>query len=357
MVLILLTQFASAYTLSGYAWPPERLPIEVHWTGQVEGLSHEELQHAVDGAAAAWTAAAPCTFSVVAVEDADAQDWFAAGGVAVLFGDPNDTLPDGVLSEQMLGAGSGAPVVSNNQTFEAAPPAEIVVNEGPYWISDSAINAGACTDRVSLQGFLTVAFGRVLGLAASCAAGEPCTDPDARDATMYWALETCDTQASTLGTDDIDGLAAIYGATYGLAFRCDPGEDDALSADCRITDPADAVALDGTWTFSEPELGSSVLTGSAASYTYASAGSYDVALCVQDPVCQGLRCATQTFVASQAPAASADTDSAPDSSGDASSTGCGCASRPAPASAAGLLGVAVTLLATAARRRETQRVR
>ena len=49
MTLLLIASVASAYTLSGYAWPPERLPIEVHWTGQVEGLSHEELQHAVDG--------------------------------------------------------------------------------------------------------------------------------------------------------------------------------------------------------------------------------------------------------------------------------------------------------------------
>lgn len=137
----------------------------------------------------------------------------------MLFGDSNHTMPESVPSEQALRASSGAPVVSNNQTFEAAPPVEIVFNDGPYWIADAPIDAGLCTDRLSVQAVLTVTLGNVLGLTASCAAGRPCTDPEARDATMYWAMETGDTHASTLGTDAVDGLTAIYGAPCGLAFR------------------------------------------------------------------------------------------------------------------------------------------
>ncbi len=232
-----------------------------------------------------------------------------------------------------------------------------LANDGPTWIADAAFHAGMCTDRVSLHAVSTVALGNVVGLAASCAEGQPCTDPDARDATMYWVIETYDTHVSAIGTNDIDGLPATYGAPCGLTFQSDTSADDGLTGNRTISGPADAVALDGRWTFSELELGSNVLTGSAASYTYESAGSYQVDICVQDPECLGLRCATQTFVASQAPAASADTDSAPDSSGDASSTGCGCASSQTPAFAAGLFGVAVALLTTAARRRETQRLR
>jgi len=293
MSLLLLVPLASAYNLSGEAWPDTQLPLEVHWTGSLEGFTEAELQSVVEDAAAAWVTGAPCTFGIEVVHDPAADDWFRAGGVAVLFGDPNDELEDGVLETLVRGLSSGISFERNGLSFSEAAAAQVIFNESEFWATDTDIEAGECSGQISLQAMLTHEFGHVLGLADSCQEGEACTDADAAEATMYWAMELCDTGASTLGTDDIEGLAAIYGEAFSFAFSCSAAADDGLTVSCSATDPSDVATLSPTWDFGD----GGAAEGSEASHTYASPGSYDIELCIQPPDCSEPRCETQSFVA------------------------------------------------------------
>lgn len=237
MLALPLVSVGSAYELAEYAWPAERLPVELRWTGAQDGLTAAEVQAALEGAASAWTQAGVCSFGFVVVEDPDAADAFEAGGVAVLFGDPEDVLEEGVLTATLQGAGGGARFTSNGRTVDEAPPFEIVVNQGGAWATDAAIAAGDCEGRVSLQSVLTHELGHVLGLADACERGGACGDEDAPDATMAWSMATCDAGASTLGTDDVDGLEAIYGGCGDDGGADDTGEADGGETDSGVPDP------------------------------------------------------------------------------------------------------------------------
>ena len=269
------------------------MPIEVHWAGSVEGFTEAELQATVEGAATAWVSNASCTFGIRVVQDPAAAEWFREGGVAVLFGDPDDELADGDLERVVSGSSSGVSFERNGMTFTAAAAAEFVFNDAGVWSTDADIEAGGCSGQLSLQGQLTHELGHVLGLGHSCEQGEACTDADALAATMYGSMEACDTGASTLGADDIEGLAAIYGAAYPFAFTCGAAGEDGLSVQCTVTDPSETALLSPTWDFGD----GGVAAGSEAAHTYAAPGSYDVELCVLPPECGEPRCQTRPFVA------------------------------------------------------------
>jgi hypothetical protein len=333
MLALALISHAAAYHTTGSAWPARLLPLEIHWTGSQDGLTHEELRAAIEGAAAAWTEAGPCTFGIDVVEDESADAWFRAGGVSVLFGDPEDGLADGTLGTTFSGTSSGVTFESGGSTFTEAAPVEIVFNDGAYWTSDVVIRAGTCTDRLSLQAYLTHQIGSVLGLANSCEQGDACTDADAMEATMYWAMPACDTGASTLGSDDIDGLEAIYGNAYTFAFACSARAGDGLTAECAVTDwgDGDMGTMTATWTFGD----GAGADGTPVSHSYEEPGSYDVKLCVDPPDCSEPRCQIQRFVAvsddTDAPDDTGlDTDSGAPGDGDTGGTaapGCGCATQ------------------------------
>jgi MYXO-CTERM domain-containing protein len=353
MMLPLLVPLASAYNLSGEAWPDTQLPLEVHWTGSLQGFTEAELAAVVEDAASAWVTAAPCTFGIEVVHDPAADEWFEAGGVAVLFGDLEDILGDGVWLAVVRTMSSGR-FERNGQSFRTAGAAEIIF-DGDLWATDADIETGDCSGRRSAQAVLTHELGHVLGLDDSCDASEACTDEDARAATMYWAKEVCDTDASTLGADDIEGLAALYGQPFSFAFSCSAAADDGLTVSCLATDPSDVATLSPTWDFGD----GGAAEGSEASHTYASPGSYDIRLCILPPDCGEPRCATQSFTAVPDPDETVGDDTDTDDTDDTDDTaagdqeldsdGCGCATDGGNASL--ILGALFGLAAAAGRRR------
>jgi hypothetical protein len=342
MWMLFLVPVAAAYNLSGTAWPDDALPLEIHWTGSQEGFTHAELEALVHAAGEAWTNAGPSTFGIEVVEDADADAWFRAGGNAVLFGDPDDALADGLLETMISGAGGGAPFERNGRTFTESPPVEIVYNNGEFWTSDSAVASGACTTGISLQATLTHDLGHVLGLAHSCEQGDACTDADARSATMYWSMSACDASPSTLGSDDIEGLQAIYGVAFALDFSC-TASADGMGIACAATEPADVASLNPVWDFGD----GGTAAGAEASHTYAVSGTYAVELCVQPPDDSHARCETQSFVAEPSADSGTDTALARDTN-ETAPPECGCASVGDTTSSIGAL---LVLLGLTARRR------
>lgn len=210
MPLLALACLAHAYELSDYAWPPDQMPLVIHWTGSQPGFTHEELTEAIEGAAAAWTQAGPCALEVVAIEDEEADAHYEAGGVAVYFGDPDDLLEAGTFfATSWTNPGWAAKATWGGVDYERAPPVEIVVNDTADFLPDATIEAGGCDEEVSLQSALTSEIGRVLGLGHSAV----------REATMHPTLSNCDTNRSTLAPDDIEGLEAIYGDGAAIAFN------------------------------------------------------------------------------------------------------------------------------------------
>lgn len=210
--MLLVVTTAHAYVLEGDPLPDETFPLEIHWTGAVEGMDAEETAAAIEGAVATWTGAIGCEREILAVEDADAGVWFEAGGAAILLGDPWDELEEGLAA-------------TSYRTDEPASFA-LVVNDGFLFASDAAIAAGECTDAVSLQAFVTHELGHPLGLGHSCEMGEPCDEEEAA-ATMSGVLGLCDSAPSTLEADDEAGIDALYG--------CDdagpPGDDTGVTAE------------------------------------------------------------------------------------------------------------------------------
>ncbi len=288
--MLALFTLAQAYTLSGYAWPPESIPVEVHWTGELDGIEHVDLVAALDGAAEAWSSVAPCDFAFELVEDPDAAKH---DGIAILLGDPDDELEPGVFAVTTFSGSSPGSFELHGQTYSMFPPVQFVLNDGPYWATDAAIEAGDCVDQLSMQGMLTHFLGHAVGLDLSCAQGEVC-DSAETVATMYWSHAPCDSSISSLATDDEDGLWAIYGGPEGLVFGCE-SQADGLTVDCELTVPEGTQSP--TWDFGDGETAE----GSAVSHTYAQAGSFLVTACVEPIDCEDTtRCGSAYVIAASA---------------------------------------------------------
>lgn len=330
---LLLIPLAHAYTLAGSAWPLDQTPVEIHWTGAMEGFTPEELQATVEGAAAAWTAAAPCAFAYTVVEDADTDAWFADGGqVAVLFGDPGGELEGQATASIGFGQSSG----SGFSGFPAATPMRFVFASSPAWIADAVIDAGECTEGVSLQSTLTRSFGYAAGLAQSCGESEPCDDEDAVDATMYWSTTECDDHQSTLNDDDIAGIQALYDRVT-LPFACTADPTDSMAAICAITTTMDVDSIAPTWDFGD----GSVVAGGAVAHTYAARGTHLIELCLQPPACEDPPVCDAVLFAARG------TDDTGDLDGDVSEAPCGCVTQHPGSS---WIGASLALLALGRRR-------
>lgn len=253
LLILLSIPLAGAYTLEGWAWPAN-VPVEVHWTGAVDGLTHDELTTAVDGAAAAWTNAAPCTFSFTPVEDEAADLWGADGGIAVLFGDPDDELATGVT---VASYSYGDP-----DAGDTPPPDDglmMIFNDGDIWVADTAIDEQLCSNQYSLQASLTYELGYVAGLGPSCT--EPDCTYDETGATMYGSPAECDNAGSSPNDDDIAGLNAIYGTSGGVRLACGPDPDDGLTVTCSAQADAEIASMAPSWDFGD---GSTIEGGDTA---------------------------------------------------------------------------------------------
>lgn len=253
----------------------------------MEGLTHDELTTAVDGAAAAWTNAAPCTFSFTPVEDEAADQWGADGGIAVLFGDPDDELATGVT---VASYPYGDPYAGDTSPPDAGRM--MVFNDGDIWVADTAIDEQHCSNQYSLQASLTYELGYVAGLGPSCT--EPDCTYDETGATMYGFPAECDNAGSSPNDDDIAGLNAIYGTSGGVRLACGPDPDDGLTVTCSAQADAEIASMAPVWDFGD---GSTIEGGDTATHTYSDVGEYRVQLCVSPPECGRTSCVSTNFQA------------------------------------------------------------
>ncbi len=341
MLALLLVPLADAYELQGWAWPAD-VPVELHWTGAVDGFTHDELQTVLEDSAAAWTRSAPCTFSFSVVEDPDAEAYSHAGGVGVLFGDPDDVLATGVYALTYgFWDGSSAP-------FDTLPTSmQLIVADQVPWTSDAAIDSGECSDQVSLQSVLTHELGIVAGLAPQSCSDGSCT-PEELESTMASSNPVCDDHASTPNADDQAGLQAIYGTAGIFGLTCTAEPEDPLTVTCSAS--PDPSAMGPTWDFGDGTL---VDGGASATHTYAAPGEFVIGLCAETAECDRQSCSSETIEVMNSPYDSFEPDTSEDEP--EKTGGCSAVSTPGSFTGAMFALAALTLRSRPARRGSQRR--
>jgi MYXO-CTERM domain-containing protein len=292
---------AHAWEHIGHAWTPDRQPI-YYAIGNPdgEGIFEDSIDDEVDGepyeiwvtkAGYAQWEGAPCVdLTTTYVGTFDDNFGFRSwdGQNSVTWDDPEDELAAGVLAAtvsfpQSLDSGDFA-FNKNGRSYWKADDGDIVFNDGVDFATDAQIEAGACSGESSMEGVMTHEQGHLLGLAHSCEEEDICTDPELRDATMYWSGGACSLLQSDINEDDIKSISAIYGpfATFQCSNELDPGNAETIAQGnvpfdlkCIIDTDAEEELTSASWLFGDGGQSEDF----APQHTYADAGNYSIEAC------------------------------------------------------------------------------
>ncbi len=322
-LMLVWIQLAGAGQLTGYAWSPSSLPVEIVWSGTPEGLSHDDVVAALDTARSQWVDTSCSAFDVSFIEG-DATSNATDGQNSLLFEDPEDEVGQEFRAITRL-MPSGGRVTWNDVQYLEFGEADMVFNDGVGWMTDAEIDAGHCDDGFSFQAALTHYLGHLAGLAHSCESDDTCTDPALLDATMYWETAPCDTRESTVAMDDAWTLATVYGTPVRVG--CTRDDADGTVVSCVLTEPAEAPV---TWDFGDGETS----TLPSVSHSYADSAERIVRACVTVEACGADYCYDLRVPGGP--------DGATDTSATPADGGGGCAA--VPGSGSRTLGIAFAVL-------------
>lgn len=265
---------ASAGQLTGYAWSPNSVPVEIVWSGTPRGLSHDDVVAALDSARSQWIDTSCSAFDLSFVEG-DATSNSTDGQNSMVFEDPESEVEQGFLAMSRM-MPTGGRVTWNDVDYLKFAEVDIVFNDGVGWMTDAEVEAGDCDGGFSFQSTLTHYLGHLAGLAHSCESDDTCTDPALLDATMYWETAPCDTRQSTVEMDDAWTLATVYGTP--VRVECTRDEADGTAVSCVLSEP---VAAPVSWDFGDGETS----TLPSVSHSYADSAERVVRACVTVETC------------------------------------------------------------------------
>ena len=201
----------------------------------------------------------------------------------ITFDDPAKALGSGVICATLT-LPVKQEVVFNKlgQTFYRSLDGDIVCNDNIDFVRDTDILAGTCTgNQEDLRAVLTHEIGHFWGMGHSCDNGDPCTDQDKKEATMYWTAAACSDAQATLAADDITGISQLYGPSAETVcnHELDPTDPNTSAfgitpwtLSCKMQTDSAAEITSTAWFFGDGST--DAVTGMEAQHEYKTDGNF-----------------------------------------------------------------------------------
>ena len=226
-----------------------------------------------------WVNEAPCaeiTTAYMGVRTGHNSGYTSDSVNTFYFDDPANELGTGVLGATLTQNSGEVAFTLAGDTYTYATDSDIIFNDDLVWFSDDQIRAGACNGGYSLEGVATHEMGHLLGMGHSCEEGETCSELDERYATMYWAGSPCGLHQSSLKSDDVEGITALYGpyAAFFSDSKRNGGVPLEVCFEIEMGDTSDDLAI--TWNYGDGNTEDN--TDTSVCHTYTEAGQFSVSM-------------------------------------------------------------------------------
>ncbi len=165
-------------------------------------------------------------------------------------------------------------------TYYYSDDCDIIMNDSVPWVSTEDLEAGLCNNEYAFEAVATHEIGHVWGMGHSCEADDVdegrCEDPALLEATMFWTVDgTCSNERSSIESDDIDGIYALYGPYCTFEATEDSPRSGGAPLEVCFQAECNSGVSELTWDFGD---GTSEPGDIEICHTYEEKGQYTVAL-------------------------------------------------------------------------------
>jgi len=234
-LLLLLSSPANAWTHIYRVWQSDDIPRDWYLIHNLyledDSITWELIEPELLNSYQNWVDSCPCADlrteykgEIVGEGETSFLGGFLSDGISThTFEDPNDELDDGAWAAAVNFPTGDIAFSRGGHSYYETYDADIVYNNHSDWISTSEMDERACANEVHLESVATHEIGHTWGMGHSCEEGDPCDEADKADATMFWAVGTCEAGQVNQTQDDIDGMYAMYGPS--CQFEAAAGSD------------------------------------------------------------------------------------------------------------------------------------
>lgn len=216
---------AATYNYTGFMWDPvDDLPLK--WSigdGWDDRLDPEYQEQLLNESFGRWVDEAPCaglSDDPQGVRSGDNGGFSSDYKNVVYWDDPAGDLGSGVLGltlcrwtqTSVLKTVDGSPIYP-------AYDCDIAFSADVNFGTTEEVGAASCNSLYSIQGVSTHEIGHLWGLGHSCEDGDPCTDPQKKQATMFWSVDTCNDGQDNLHDWDIGAITQLYGPAASVTVN------------------------------------------------------------------------------------------------------------------------------------------